>query len=137
MRRAAAACLLAGVAAGCGGHARAREVRALLEPPDGCRVTVFFKTELAGGREPTRGEIGAVRQTLATSSRIKTFAFVSKRLAFRRMAKLEPGLVQGAPGNPLPAAYEIVPRSARDARPLIAELRHARGVQRVSGARSC
>src|SRR5207249_3424585 len=33
---------------------------------------------------------------------IKTFAFVSKRLALRRMAKRHPGFVQGIPSNPLP-----------------------------------
>jgi cell division protein FtsX len=137
MRRAAAACVLAAFVAGCGSHERAREIPARLAPPHGCHVTVFFATRLVRGREATRHEIAAVRKTLAASSRIKTFSFVSKRLAFRRMARLEPDLVQGAPGNPLPAAYEIVPRAERDARPLIAELRHAKGVEHVSGARSC
>jgi cell division protein FtsX len=138
MRRAAAAGLLAAIAAGgCGGNPRPREVRPGLASPQPCHVDVFFATRMVTGREATRGEIGAVRTRLAASSRIKTFAFVSKKLAFRRMAKEYPGFTKGVPGNPLPASYEIVPRSADDARALKAELRSAKGVEHVSSARSC
>jgi cell division protein FtsX len=78
-----------------------------------------------------------VREKLAASSQIRTFAFVSKRLALRRMAKRHPELMHGISSNPLPAAYEIVPRSDSDAKELAAELRRARGVEHVSAARSC
>ena len=137
MRRAAAAGLLAAVAAGCGGSAHPREVRATLASPQPCHVNVFFATRMVTGREATRAEIGAVRTRLAANSNVKTFAFVSKKLAFRRMAKEYPEFTQGAPSNPLPASYEIVPRSADDARALKAELRSAKGVEHVSSARSC
>ena len=137
MRRAAAACLLAAVVAGCGAQKRAREVPARLIAPRECHLSVFFATRMVTGREATRTEIAAVRGKLASSSKIKTFAFVSKRLALRRMAKRRPAFVQGIPSNPLPPAYEVVPRSAEDARTLAAELRRARGVEHVSAARSC
>ena len=137
MRRAAAACLLAAVVAGCGAQKRAREVPARLIAPRECHVSVFFATRMVTGREATRTEIAAVRGKLASSSKIKTFAFVSKRLALRRMAKRHPAFVQGIPSNPLPPAYEVVPRSVEDARTLAAELRRARGVEHVSAARSC
>ncbi len=138
MRRAAAACLLAAVAAaGCGGHGRPHEVRATLFAPRSCRVEVFFETRMVTGREVTRGEIAAVRERLAASKRIRTFAFVSKRLALKRMAQRHPELVPGMPYNPLPAAYEIVPWSATDAKRLEAELRGVDGVEHVSAARAC
>jgi cell division protein FtsX len=137
MRRAAAAGLLAAVAAGCGGSAHPREVRASLASPQPCHVDVFFATRMVTGREATRAEIGAVGTRLAANPKIKTFAFVSKKLAFRRMEKEYPDFAQSAHGNPLPNSYEIVPRSADDVRDLKAELRGARGVEHVSSARSC
>jgi cell division protein FtsX len=138
MRRAAAVVTLAAAATcGCGGHKRAREVPARLAAPSICHVDVFFATRMVTGREATRAEIAAVRRRLASSSRIRTFAFVSKRLALRRMAKLRPAFVHGIPSNPLPAAYEIVPRSADDATSLEAGLERAKGVEHVSSARSC
>jgi hypothetical protein len=114
MRLAAAACLLAAVVAGCGAQKRAREVPARLIAPRGCHVSVYFATRMVTGRKATRTEIAAVRRRVSSSSKIETFAFVSKRLA-----------------------YEVVPRSAGDARALAAELRRARGVEHVSAARSC
>lgn len=137
MRRAAAACLLAVVVAGCGGQKRAHEVPARLAAPRDCHVTVFFTTRMVTGREATRSEISAVRAKLASSSRIRTYAFVSKQLALKRMEKRHPAFVQGIPTNPLPSAFEIVPRSAEDAKELSAELRRAKGVEAVSAARSC
>ena len=140
MRGAAVAGLAAAVVAGgCGGHGRAREVRAELAAPRACHVTVFFTTRMVTGREATRAEIAAVRSRLrlASSSRIRTFAFVSKRLALRRMAKRHPELVQRMPINPLPSAYEIVPRSADDAKALAAELRGLHGLEHVSASRAC
>jgi len=137
MRRAAAACLLAAVVAGCGAQKRAREVPARLIAPRECHVSVYFAARMVTGREATRTEIAAVRGRLASSRKMKTFAFISKRLALRRMAKRHPAFVQGIPSNPLPPAYEVVPRSAQDAKALAAELRRTRGVEHVSAARSC
>jgi cell division protein FtsX len=137
MRRAAAACLLAAVVAGCGGQKRAREVPARLEAPQECHVTAFFATRMVTGREATRPEIALVREKLASSSKVRTFAFVSRQLALRRMAKRHPAFVQGIPSNPLPAAYEIVPRSAGDAQALAEELRRSKGVEHVSPTKNC
>jgi cell division protein FtsX len=112
-------------------------VPARLAAPGECYVSVFFATQMVTGREAPRSEIAAVRGRLAASPRVKTFAFVSKQLALRRMAKRHPDLVQGMPTNPLPAAYEIVPRSGGDAKTLADELRRANGVEHVSAAKSC
>ena len=113
MRRAAAACLLAMPRLG------------LLRDTDGDRPGGDSHRDRGGARKA------------GVEPEIKTFAFVSKRLALRRMAKRHPGFVQGIPSNPLPPAYEVVPRSVQDARTLAAELRRARGVEHVSAARSC
>ena len=138
MRRAAAVGLLTAVAAfGCGGQTRAREVPARLAAPRACHVDIFLATRMVSGREATRAEIAAIRARLAASSRIRTYAFVSKRLALRRMAKRHPELVYGLSSNPLPAAYEVVPKAVGEARPLAAELRRAAGVEHVSSARGC
>jgi nitrous oxide reductase accessory protein NosL len=119
MRHAAAACLVAAVVAGCGAQKRAHEVPARLIAPRECHVSVFLATRMVTGREATRAEIAALRERLSSSSKVKTFAFV------------------GSPSNPLPSAYEVVPRSAEDARALAAELRRATGVEHVSAAKSC
>jgi cell division protein FtsX len=137
MRRAAGVLLATVVVAGCGGQKRAREVPARLAAPPGCHVSIFFATRMVTGRQATPAEIAAVRARLASSSRIKTFAFVSRRLALRRVAKRFPALVQGAPGNPLPPAYEVVLRSDEDTKRLVAEFRRARGVEHVSAAKAC
>ena len=93
MRRAAAACLLAAVVAGCGAQKQAREVSARLIAPRECHVSVYFATRMVTGRAATRAEMAAVRGKLASSPRIKTLAFISKRLALRRMAKRHPAFV--------------------------------------------
>jgi cell division protein FtsX len=138
MRLLAATALVAAVAAGgCGGHARAREVKARLAPPRGCRVGIFFASKLRSGRDATGAEIAAVRDRLASSSKVGTYAFVSKRLALHRLSITAPGLVQGMPGNPLPPSYEIVPRSPDDADSIEAQFRGLPGVEHVSASRAC
>ena len=135
-RRAAAAGLAAVALCGCGAS-KPREVRATLDEPHGCVVQVFFASRMVTGRAATRDEIRAVRAQIASSSKVRTYAFVSKELGLRRMAKRQPGLTQGLHGNPLPASFEIVPRSGDDARALASELRSGRGVEHVGVARAC
>jgi hypothetical protein len=137
MRRLAATVLVAAVVSGCGGHERARRVEARLAPPEGCRVGIFFASIFRSGRGATGAEIAAVRERLASSSKVRTYAFVSKQLALHRMSVRQPGLVQGLPANPLPPSYEVVPRSRDDAGALAAEFRRLPGVEHVSVARAC
>jgi cell division protein FtsX len=123
--------------AGCGGRPHAREVDAKLASPRGCVVHVFFAASLMSGRRGTQREVRSVRSLLVASSRVRTFAFVSKRLALRRMRLRHPELFSGLPGNPLPPSYEIVPRSRDDAAGIEDELRNARGVEHVSATQAC
>lgn len=136
MRRTATAALVAVALAGCGGS-KPREVRATLASPRGCLVQVFFASRMVTGRAATQDEIGAVRDRIASSSKVKTFAFVSRQLGLKRMAKSYPGLTRGLHANPLPETFEIVPRSGDDARALAGELGSERGVEHVGVARAC
>jgi cell division protein FtsX len=136
LRRGAAAGVLAAVAlTGCGGS-KPREVKATLAQPHGCVVQVFFASRMVTGRAATRDEIRAVRDRIASSAKVKTFAFVSKELGLERMARKQPALTQGLHGNPLPEGFEIVPRSG-GARALAAEVGSERGVEHVGVARAC
>ena len=136
MRRTATAALVAVALAGCGGS-KPREVRATLASPRGCVVQVFFASRMVTGRAATQNEIRAVRDRIASSSKVKTFAFVSRELGLKRMARAHPELTQGLHANPLPETFEIVPRSGDDARALAAELGSERGVEHVGVARAC
>jgi len=136
LRRTATAALVAVALAGCGGS-KPREVRATLASPRGCLVQVFFASRMVTGRAATQDEIGAVRDRIASSSKVKTFAFVSRQLGLKRMAKSYPGLTRGLHANPLPETFEIVPRSGDDARALAGELGSERGVEHVGVARAC
>ena len=135
-RGAAATGLVAVVLCGCGAS-KPREVRATLAEPRGCVVQVFFASRMVTGRAATRDEMGAVRARIASSSKVRTYAFVSKELGLRRMAKHQPALTQGLRGNPLPESFEIVPRSGDDARALASELGSERAVEHVGVARAC
>jgi cell division protein FtsX len=135
-RRAAAVGLAAVVLCGCGAS-KPRQVRATLAEPRGCVVQVFFASRMVTGRAATRDEIRAVRDRIVSSSKVRTYAFVSRELGFRRMKRRQPALTQGMRGNPLPASFEIVPRAGDDARALAAELGSERGVEHVGVARAC
>jgi cell division protein FtsX len=135
-RCAAAAGLVAVVLCGCGAS-KPREVPATLVAPRSCFVQVFFASRMVTGRMATQDEIRAVRERIASSSKVKTFAFVSRVLAFRRMAKRYPRIAGRLQSNPLPDAYQVVPRSAKDARAVAAELRGVRGVEHVGVAKAC
>jgi cell division protein FtsX len=131
-RGAAAFLIVAAVAlSGCGGS-NPREVHATLTEPNGCVVRVFFDSRAMSGRAATRNEIRAVRDRIDSSSKVRTYAFVSKELALKRMAKRHPVIARGLKTNPLPEAYEIVPSSADNADELVAELSRAGGVEHVS-----
>ncbi len=85
----------------------------------------------------TRDEVRGVRERIASNSKVKTYAFVSKGLALSRMAKKYPAIAGNLRTNPLPDSFEVVPRSAEDARGVAADLRDARGVEHAGVARAC
>jgi cell division protein FtsX len=85
----------------------------------------------------TRDEIRAVRDRIASNSKVKKYAFVSGGVALRRMARKYPAIAGSLRTNPRPDAFEVVPRSAKDAREVAADLRDARGVEHAGVARAC
>ena len=137
MRRFAAVGVVAAVAStGCGAS-KPREVRATQAEPSGCVVRVYFASRMVTGRAATRDEVRAVRERIASSSKVRTYAFVSKELALKHMAKKYPAMTQSLHGNPLPDSFRIVPRSSDDAHGLASELGSERGVEHVGVARAC
>jgi cell division protein FtsX len=106
------AALAALILAGCGASTtettdttpRATLVQATLREPSGCFVSVYVADE-ASDRQVAR-----VRRILLGNTRVRTVAFVSKELALRRLAQIEPEFVRDLGNhNPLPARFEVVP----------------------------
>jgi cell division transport system permease protein len=75
-------------------------------------VDVYFCTEINCGTEVNEAQIEGVRQQLAANPDVESFRFVSKEEAWEEMKRRFPELVEGAPRNPLPASYEVIPRDA-------------------------
>ena len=65
----------------------------------------------------TAEDINAVGTKLQANEHVKPggVSFVSKEEALRRMEKRYPELVKNLAGSPLPAAYEVTPRTAEEA----------------------
>jgi cell division transport system permease protein len=90
-------------------------------------VKVFFVDEV------TPKQVNAVRIHLETDDRVRTFQFVSKSEALKRMQKRYPQLTANLPSNPLPASYEVTPQKAEEVKALAADIRQQKfaGVERV------
>lgn len=90
-------------------------------------VKVFFVDEV------TPKQVNAVRIHLETDEQVKSFQFVSKTEALKRMQKSYPQLTANLPSNPLPASYEITPRKAEEVKAIATGLRTQKfpGVERV------
>lgn len=90
-------------------------------------VKVFFVDDVKDK------EINAVRTYLDKDDRVKSFRFVTKDEALRRMKKRYPELTANLPSNPLPASYEILPGQAEDVKLIANDLRKQKfaGVERV------
>ena len=76
-------------------------------------VNVYFCTQLRCGSEATPGEIDVVRTQLTAMPQVKSVRFVSKGEALAIERKKHPELVR-VPGNPLPNAFNVIPRRAED-----------------------
>ena len=102
------------VVAGCGGggHPTAKEVVGGLTAPKGCVVTVALGKEASGGtrplRAPTKQQIERVRTLLRSDPRVRTFAFISKKLRLQRLGRKYPALTKNVIVNPLPDSFEVV-----------------------------
>jgi len=68
-------------------------------------------------------QFNSVRQRLAADPRIKSFEFISKGEALDRMRKQFPDFTSDLTSNPLPAAYEIVPRRGEDVEAIATSLK--------------
>jgi len=90
-------------------------------------VKVFF-TENA-----TKKQINALGNRLQTDPQVKSFTFISKQQALRRMEKSYPQLTENLPSNPLPDSFEIVPKKGEDTEPIALSIRGAKlaGVDEV------
>jgi cell division transport system permease protein len=70
------------------------------------QVKVFFDTDA------TEEQITAVGSKIDTFPEVKSVTFVSARDALEKMQKQYPDLTSGLSGNPLPASYEVQPKTA-------------------------
>jgi cell division transport system permease protein len=76
-------------------------------------VKVFFCVDSTCGREATAAEINAVAAKLDRDPRVKSYKFVSRDEALKRMRKRSPDLLQaGLTSNPFPASEEVEPKKA-------------------------
>jgi hypothetical protein len=124
--------------AGCGGSSatettettpRPKLVRATLVEPKGCYVSVFVADEA------TKRQIGRVQTILLGNPLVREVAFVSKKLALRRLAQTEPEFVRDlGDHNPLPARFEVVPVSRTAVFSIIAVFA-GRGIEGVINVR--
>jgi hypothetical protein len=103
-------------------------VQATLAEPEGCFLTVYMADEA------TRPQVGQVETLLLSNPRILEVAYVSKRLALRRLAQTRPEFVRQLTRNPLPARFEVVPGTRSDVFAIITEF--ARGVRGVTNVRA-
>jgi cell division transport system permease protein len=85
-------------------------------------VNVYFCTTLKCEKEATTKQIETVRTQLASDPRIKSFSFISKDDALAEMKQKYPELTENLARNPLPAAYEIIPKRAEDVKAIASGL---------------
>ena len=70
------------------------------------QVKIFFDTNAS------KDQMNAVASKLATFPEVKSVKFVSASDALAKMQKQYPDLTSGLSGNPLPASYEVQPKTA-------------------------
>ena len=99
-------------------------------------VKVYFCTTVSCGKEATPTQMNAVRAKLLTNPHVKSLTFVSKQDAFRQEEKKHPEYTRDLPSNPLPNAFNVVPRHGEDVDKIAAALRPSPpGVERVNYGR--
>jgi cell division transport system permease protein len=99
-------------------------------------VKVYFCTTVSCGKEATPTQMNAVRAKLLTNPHVKSLTFVSKEDAFKQEEKKHPEYTRDLPSNPLPNAFNVVPRHGEDVDKIAAALRPSPpGVERVNYGR--
>jgi cell division transport system permease protein len=80
-------------------------------------VKVYFCTRLmseCNNHEATTGEIDKVHNQLIAIPQVRSLRFISKEDAYRIMKKQRPDLLNNAPGNPFPNAFDVIPKKGED-----------------------
>jgi cell division transport system permease protein len=102
----------------------------------GVQVKVFLCTEHTCDNPVTRNQIGTVQRFLERDPRVKEngVVFISKEQALEIMEERSPELVRDLAYNPLPHAFEVTPKRARDAESIAAGVRSQKfsGIEKVS-----
>jgi cell division transport system permease protein len=85
-------------------------------------VKVYFCTTLGCGKEATEAQMNTVHDQLVAIPQVKSVRLVSKEDALRKERKEHPEMTQGLPSNPLPNAYDVLPKRGEDTEAIAAKL---------------
>jgi cell division transport system permease protein len=96
-------------------------------------VKVFFCTESTCAKDRTEKQIDAVRVTLDSNTKVKSFTFVSKEKALERMKEQNPDLVKDLAYNPLPDAFEVQPVKGEYTKDIAQSIEHSSGGGQPAG----
>jgi cell division transport system permease protein len=94
------------------------------EQKDKLLVKVYFCTPYGDGCTDfaTNPQINAVGAKLTAMPEVADIDFVSRKEALAIMERRNPDIVEGLSQNPLPAAFEVTPQRAEDARVILRRL---------------
>jgi cell division transport system permease protein len=102
----------------------------------GVQVKVFLCTEHTCDNEVNEAQIGTVQRFLERDPRVKEdgIVFIDKEEALEIMRERSPELVRDLTYNPLPHAFEVTPKRARDAEGIAADVRAQKfsGIEKIS-----
>ena len=99
-------------------------------------VKVYFCTTVSCGKEATPHEMNAVRAKLLSMPEVRSIKFVSKVDALKQEQRRHPEYTRDLPSNPLPNAYNVMPRRGEDVDKIAAALRPSPpGVEKVNYGR--
>jgi cell division transport system permease protein len=85
-------------------------------------VKVYFCTTLRCGHEASPQQMNDARTRLLAIPGVKTVRFISKEDALAIMRKKNPEMTANLPGNPLPAEYEVIPKSGDNVERIAAQV---------------
>jgi cell division transport system permease protein len=100
-------------------------------------VNVYFCVDITCAHEATAAQINAVAARLDGNPLVKSYKFVSREEALKRMKQRSPDLFKiGLTSNPLPASEEVEPKKAEYAEAIYKEFPpHTAGVEKASYGR--
>jgi cell division transport system permease protein len=85
-------------------------------------VNVYFCTGLTCAEEASPQQINQLGVQLGQNPLVESYRFISKEDALADMQQRFPELTEGLARNPLPAAYEVIPKRAEDVSAIAASL---------------